>query len=369
MPDFLMDYEELYAMQRGMHSLADQAGDGGGSGKFAELGNRTASENTAVFGSSYLSSQFSVFFRMSKQRTEKATEKLRQFGDTFEGVAQALFQQDSEIAAGAAAASAKSEFNRWLDEKERHENWVEATEEWNEYLESIGASDYFEEHPDAVMGEVCAEDDRPDFCEQWENDLDENKAPQQPSPDEPPVPDENPPSRMKFTNADGSTTEVTLSYNEDFEITSETSTTTLPDGEEITQTTDYTYDDDGNVSQETVTVELPDESETKTVTDYTYDADGEVVKENATTTHGEDESTSVREYEGDRTDGLHYDDRDYTVTTENSDGTKSVEDVTINEDGSGTRTVTETDEDGNETTTTYTREGPGNRWVDEDAED
>ncbi|MFD5318706.1 hypothetical protein [Streptomyces sp. NPDC127098] len=367
MPDFLMDYEELYAMQRGMHSLADQAGDGGGSGKFAEMGNRSASENTAVFGSSYLATQFGVFFRMSKSRTEKATEKLRQFGDTFEGVATALFQQDSEIAAGAAAASARSEFNRWLDEKERHDNWVEANETWNEYLESIGAADYFDEHPDAVMGEVCAADDRPSFCDQWEQDLDDGKAPQQPSPEEPPVPGEKPPSIMEFTNADGSTTEVTLEYDDEtYEITSETSVTTLPDGETFTQTTEFTYDDDGNVTSESVTVNLPDDSETKTVTDYTYDENGEVVTETATTTHDDEETTSVTEYEGERTPGLRYDDRDYTVTTEGPDGTKTVEDITVNEDGSGTRTVTETDEDGNETTTTYTREGPGNRWVEDD---
>jgi hypothetical protein len=339
MPDFAMDYEELYAMQRGMHTLADQAGDGGGSGKFAELGNRSASENTAIFGSSDLAIAFGVFFRMSKSRTEKATEKLRQFGDTFEGVAQALFQQDAQIASGAVAAAARAEFNRWRAAVERHENWEQATATWNDYLESIGADGYFRDHPGAQMGEVCAQDDRPGFCDRWEQDLDAGTAPQQPGP-EPPVPSENPPSRMRFTGPDGSTTEIALSYNEDHQVVSESTTTTLPDGETFTQVTDYTYGDNGDVVTETVKVKLPDGGE----------------------------MTSVTTYEGTRNEALNFDDRDYTTTTTGPDGSTTVEKVTINDDGSGTKvtTVTEVGEDGNEevTTTTQTRTGPRAPWED-----
>ncbi|UCM90410.1 hotdog family protein [Streptomyces marincola] len=338
MADFSINYEDLYDMRDGMHQLAKRAADGGGDGKFAEMGNNNPGDNTAIFGNSYLSQQFSVFFRMCRTRTEKASEKLEQFGDTFGGVADAVFQQDAQIASGAASASAKAEFNRWRGEVERHENWVEATEEWNAYLEEIGAAEYFAEHPGAQMGEVCKEDDRPAFCDTWEQDVSDLNAPHQPG-EEPPVPDENPPSRMRFTNPDGSTTEITLSYDENYTITSETTTTTLEDGQEFVSTTEYTYGDDGQVTQEDVTVTLPDGGEMTTVT----------------------------EYSGELNEDVGFDNRDYTSTTNGPDESTTVEEVTIDDEtGAGTKTVTttEVDDDGNEEVTVeeYTRPGPTDDW-------
>ncbi|MFR9723404.1 serine/arginine repetitive matrix protein 2 [Streptomyces sp. MS19] len=323
MADFAMDYETLYALKKGMHDLADDAASGGDAEKFKEVGERSSSENTDLFGSSYLASQFATFYRYSKMRAEDGADRLREFGNTFEGVADVMYEQDAQIASSATASALAMQLNRWKSDRAAFEEWEADQAAWDAYLEEIGAADYFAEHPDADINEVCQEDGAPDWCETYMNDED-SPAPPGPKPPEPP---ENPPSHMEFKDENGNEVDVVIGYDEDFNIMKETSTVTLEDGTEYSTETVY----DGPPEW----VDPPD-------TD----------PENPTPA---------------------YDTRDYTVTSTSPDGTVTVEKFTIAEDGSGTNdiTTTTTDEDGNETveTSQKTRSGPGADWVgDEDEE-
>jgi hypothetical protein len=312
MPDFAMDYDKLYAMQRGLHLLADRSDSGGGTGVYEEVGNASLSENETLFGSYDVAYQFSLFYGKSKIRIDDGKDKLEQFGDQFKGVADGLFQQDAFLASGAATSAGSAMFDRWNAEREAYEQWTEDKEAWDAYLDEIGAADYFAEHPDADIAEVCAEDGGPEWCDAWR----ENDDPPIPPGPEPDKPSENPPSHIQFEDDDGGTTDIVLSYDDEYNIMKEEMTVTTGDGESITTVTDY------------------------------------------------ETAPQIVEPE----DGRSFDTRDYSVTT-SSEGWEIVEDITVDDsDGSGTRTVTETttNEDGEQevTTTEYTRTGPFEEWAE-----
>jgi hypothetical protein len=310
MADFAMDYDQLYAMQRGLHLLADRADSGGGDGVYEEVGNATLAENEALFGSYDLAYEFALFYGKSKARIDDGKDKLRQFGDMFSGVADGLFQQDALLASGAASSAGQAMIDRWEGEREAYEEWAENKEAWDSFLEEIGAAEYFAENPDADINEVCAADDAPGWCAEWENAED----PPRPPGEEPPKPPEHPPSHLEFSDGEGGTTDIVLSYDDDYNIMKEETTVTTQDGETLTTTVEY--------------------------------------------------ASEPHIVEGD--DGTSYDTRDYTVTTTLPDGSTTVEDVVIDDtDGSGTRTVTSTyTEDGEQKTETteFTRSGPFECW-------
>lgn len=309
MADFAMDYDRLYAMQRGLHTLAERADSGGGTGLYEEVGSASLTENETLFGSRSVAYQFSLFYRKSKLRIDDGKDKLKQFGDTFGSVADGLFQQDAFLASGAAATAGGAMFDRWNGEREVYEEWAQDKAAWETYLQEIGAAEYFEQNPDANIAQVCAGNDGPAWCETWRND---ENPPLPPGPD-PGKPSDLPPSRMQFTDDNGGSTNVVLSYDDDYNIMKEELTVTTGAGETIT----------------TVTA---------------YDGPPQIV---------------------DPANGRSYDTRDFTVTT-SSEGWRIVEDVTVNDNGSATRTVTETttNEDGEQevTVTEYTRSGPFAAW-------
>ncbi|WP_139238433.1 serine/arginine repetitive matrix protein 2 [Streptomyces aidingensis] len=318
MPDFAMDYDALYAMRDGLHGLADRAEDGGATGVFLEIGEQHSNDTLSVFGFRDLAQSFRFFYSRSRSRVEEGKDKLRRFGDMFGGVADGLFQQDAMIASGAAASVGKSYIDEWRAEWAEREAWEARKEEWDGFLAEIGATEYFQEHPDADPSEVCsAGDGRPDWCQAWEDH--ENKV--APPGAEPPVPDDHPPSRLRYEGEDGSSTEVVLSYDEDYNIMREETTITTAGGETFTSA-------------------------------IAYDGPPEV----HTVPHSDDPDHP----------GLSYDSRDYTVTSNGPDGSTAVEKVVINDDGSGTRSITTTYPDGEggekTETTEYTRSGPFADW-------
>jgi hypothetical protein len=319
MADFAWDYEKLYAMQAGLHRLADQAGQGGGSGAWAQVGAASLQENDVVFGDLGLAEEFAVFFGKAKRRIEEGTDKLKRFGDIFQGLADALFQSDAGLAHSAATQTLASQRDAWNAQRDAHDDWEADKAAWDEYLEEIGAADYFREHPDADISEVCGAggEDEPAWCETWRNDMnDPDRDPPSPPGEEPPTVGDSPPSHLTYVNpVDGTTTELTLSYDEEEgHISREWSVTTLLSGETISIITDW---------------------------------DGPPI----------DRETS---------DGKPYNAQDHTITTLLPDGTQVMDEFDINDDGSGTRTETRTYTEGDETkteTTEYTRSGPFEEWL------
>ncbi|MDT0270065.1 hypothetical protein RM844_27675 [Streptomyces sp. DSM 44915] len=310
MVDYAMDYDKLYAMKRGLHTLADRAETAGGEDAWQEIGDGTATSNESIFGNYNLSYQFQIFYGLSKTRINDGKDKLKQFGDMFGGVADVLLERDASIAAGAVTMTGHSELDEWLGEREAYENWQEKKEAWDEYADRIGAGDYFDENPDADPWVDCypaeGEGEAPGWCEQWQEDL--GDRPPFPGP-EPDKPAEHPPSRIQITDDDGSTVDVYLSYDEDYNVTEEKTVIETPDGQTVTTTVEYDGPPDPSDPDN------PDES---------------------------------------------FDRRDFTVTTISPDGTESVAEYTIEDDGSGTQTVTTTttNDDGEEETevTEYTRD-------------
>lgn len=318
-----MDYDKLYAMQRGLHALVERADSAGGLGVWEEVGGGTATSNESLFGDYNLSYEFQVFYGLSRTRIDEGKDKLERFGDMFGGVADALLTQDAMIAGNASVMAGQTIFDRWLAEKEAVEDWERRDEAWNSYLEEIGAADYFAEHPDANIWEVCSATDAPDWCQTWRDDYGEDRpSPPGERPEDPP---EHPPSRIRIGDEEGGTVEVELTYDEDHNIVGEKTTVDTGDGKSVTTTVEYEGPPDPSDPDN------PDES---------------------------------------------FDRRDYTITTVNPDGSETVAEVVINDDGSGTQTVTttSTNDDGEEEVevTEYTRAGPTGddaEWVEVDGDD
>ncbi|RBM20460.1 serine/arginine repetitive matrix protein 2 [Streptomyces sp. PT12] len=320
MPDFAMDYDKLYAMRRGLHGLAERADSAGGSGAWAEIGEGTATSNQSIFGNYQLSYQFQLFYGKSKTRIDEGKDKLESFGDMFGGVADALLQQDAMIAGQYTTMAGQMIFDDWLAKREAVEDWERGNEAWNNYIEEIGAAEYFEEHPDANIWEVCSAEDAPDWCKTWEDDY--GDRPVQPG-ERPPEPPEHPPSHMKITDGDGSI-EFWVRYDEDYNILQEKSTVTTPNGETVTTTVDYdgpprpsdpdnpdnsvdtrdytvtTIGPDG--SKSTVEVEVSDDGQTRTETSTSWDEDGDEEVEVKEFVRSDEEDEVWREVETEEDD-------------------------------------------------------------------
>jgi hypothetical protein len=401
-PDFALDYETLLALQRGMKAMADKAEKASqeeSTETFDVLGTGSQSDMKAVFGFQNAARSFDTFYRVSRQRTNEGADRLRDFANMFEGVANAVFQQDSMIAANAAASAAGLHANQWKNEWQAYRDWQKQKEAWDAYLEEIGAADYFREHPDATMAEVCAQDDRPGFCDTWEQDQENyqkwledigaadylrehpgadiatvcsadnppewcahigddppRKPPMQPpvGDDAPPKPEsDSPPTHVQWKDDDGRTTDITVTYDDDFNVTKEVTKITAAGGETITSVREFTYDDNGRVTEETTTVTSPTGEETTTTTEY---------------------SGPVTRIDPPDTDPDHpawpFTVQDYTSTSEGPDGSRVVEEVTYDHTtGLGQKTVTETtvNDDGEEevTTTHYHQDEPNGDWIED----
>ncbi|EDY45916.2 hypothetical protein [Streptomyces sp. SPB074] len=308
MPDFSIDYSNLHVVQAKMHELADAAGSGGATGAFKEVGEASSSERKAILGDSGLSYAFNLFYSYSASRTKDAKDGLGQLADTFSGVSDTFFNADAQLSSAAGLMSQSLGLDDWKNDKEAYEHWQDEKTAWDDYLEKIGASDYFAEHPDANMGELCRADDAPSFCETW---IEDNDAPDDPG-DAPPKPSDDPPLSYSYEDEHGKVS-VDVEVDGDYNVMKETSTITTPDGQSYTSVT-------------------------------TYD--------------------SAPEYH-ETSDGDRYDARDYTMETTYADGSKTSTKVVINEDGSGTMTTT--DQDGE--VTTVTRGGPDEDWTEPEEED
>lgn len=307
MADFSIDYSALHTVSDKMHTLADTASSGGGTGVFKEMGEAGSSANRDTFGSANLSRAFDVFYRYSSSRTQDAEEGLNELADTFESVADTFFDADAELASSAGLMGTSMGLDEWKDQKETYEQWESDKATWDAYLEEIGASEYFEEHPDAEIGEVCSADGAPDWCDTW---LEDDDAPDDPG-EAPEKPSDEPPTTYSYEDESGKV-DVTLELDEDYNVMKETSTITTASGQSYTSVTEY------------------------------QTAPQEITLENGET----------------------FDARDYTMTTTYADGSESVTTVVINEDGSGTMTT-----DDGEETTAYTRSAPDADWVETEGDD
>ncbi|MGW7293017.1 serine/arginine repetitive matrix protein 2 [Streptomyces xiamenensis] len=298
MADFSIDYSQLHTVQEKMRSLAEEAGSGGGDGKFKEVGEGSLGDAQNVFGNRSLAAAFQTFYSRSRSRTKQAKDGLTELADTFKGVSDYWFDTDANMAAGGGGDAQRVEFNDWVDAKEAHDKWLDDKEAWDNMLEDIGATEYFEENPDDSIRQVCSGADAPDFCEAWrELEADGNNA-LKPG-DEPPKPEgDKPPTEYTYTDDEG-TVKVTLEYDDDYNITKQTSEISNPNGLSYTSEQEF----DGPAQEVTV------DGEKRTI-------------------------------------------QDYTMTTTYGDGTESVAVVKWNDDGTGTMEVTADDE-----VTKYTHNG------------
>lgn len=307
MPDFSIDYSNLYEIQSKLRTLAQQADDSGGSNAFRELGNAVASERRAALGSATLSASFNYFFHHSKSRTEAAKEGLTQLADTFKAVSDVFFDADSQISGAAGLMTTSLGIDQWQNQQEAYQEWQSDKDAWDRYLAEIGATDYFRDHPDEVsIRGVCHADDAPGWCDAWRA-RGEDSAPPHPG-DAPPKPPDKPPTSYHYQDENG-TIDVSVELDENNNIIKETQSITNPDGQKFSTTTTYN---------------------------------------GAPEWHGEGDNR--------------YDARDYTITTTYGDGTTSTSTVTVNQDGTGNMVVT-----GGDTTEYYVRNGPKDEWIPDPA--
>jgi hypothetical protein len=303
--DFSIDYSALHTVQKKMHDLADQADSGGATGAFKEVGEDTSSERRAVFGDSGLSSAFNLFYRRSSSRTKQAKDGLGQLADVFSSVANTFFDADAQLSSAAGLMGSSIGLDEWKNDTAAYEAWQEDKTAWDAYLDKIGAGEYFDQHPDADIGEVCRADGAPSWCETWQNDED---APDPPGP-APEKPSADPPTEYTYEDEHG-TVEVKVELNDQHDVMKETSTITTPDGQSYTSVTTY------------------------------------------------DSAPKIIDPEGNGTKDA-FDARDYTMVTTYADGSKTTSVFAISDDGSGT--MTSTDQDGK--VTVSTRSGPDAEWV------
>ncbi|MGW1990797.1 serine/arginine repetitive matrix protein 2 [Embleya sp. NPDC001921] len=308
MVDFAVDYNNLYTIQSKLRNLAKQA-DSGSGGAFRELGEAGAGERKACLGTSSLSYAFNSFHRHSKSRTGKAKEGLNQLADTFKAVSDRFFDADQRIAAGAGLMTVGLGLDKWRNIKATHDKWVADKAKWDAYLASIGATDYFRDHPDERIRSVCHAPDAPAWCAAWIA-KGEDGAPPNPG-KEPPKPDDKPPTSYHHEDKDGKI-DVSVELDKDNNVVKETSKITTSQGQSYETITTYKGPPEW--------VEIPD---------------------------GDDKGN-----EPDRIDV-----RDYTMTTNFGDGTSSTAVFTINQDGSGTMISTA---DGK--SEHYIRDGPKGKW-------
>ncbi|GAB3107874.1 hypothetical protein GCM10027160_05100 [Streptomyces calidiresistens] len=351
--DFSIDYSVLHQVRENMLELAEEAGSGGASGDYRDLGEANAGERRAVLGHSGLSEAFNLFYTVSRARVKEAKDGLEELGNLFGGVADGFFNVDSQLAQSAGASKAAGNLDNWRADTEAYQQWESDRAAWERYLESIGVSAQDISDPEFSLHEACSVDDPPGFCEQWKEDVadaragDGERPPENPG-EAPPKPSDTPPTRWEYTDASG-TTVVELELDDNHEIVKETSTVTTTDGQKFVSETVYdgpvhTVEDDNGrgytFRDQTTTTTYADGTTTTSATVY----DGEP----RTVSLGED-STGRERFAAFQ---------DHTVTTTDEDGrTVSTTKVVLDDDGSGTMTVTE---DGK--TTEYTRSGPNAKW-------
>lgn len=302
MADFSIDYSSLYEIQTKLRSLSQQADDSNETNAFKELANAQPSERRAALGTYGLSASFNWFARNSKTRTEKAKEGLIQLADAFKSVSDVFFDADSQISGAAGLITSSLKLDQWRNQKAAYDAWVADKAEWDAYLAEIGATDYYNEHPDAgSIRSVCHADGAPAWCEAWRA-KGEDSAPSPPG-DQPKKPPDNPPTSYHYEDANG-TIDVSVELDENHNIVKETSSITNSEGQTYKSTTTY---------------------------------------------------KGAPEWVGEGRD--RYDVRDYTIVTTYGDGSTSTSEVTINQDGSGTMVVT-----GGDKTEHYIRDGPKSEW-------
>ncbi|MGW1836013.1 serine/arginine repetitive matrix protein 2 [Streptomyces sp. NPDC002067] len=311
MPDFSIDYELLNQVQTRMRQLADTADSGGAKGALKDLSESTGAAKS-VMGFSDLGTAMWSFSQRSSQRAKDAKDGLNKLADIFESVSDNYFQVDAGMADSAGVMGASLGLDDWKHKKAAWDQWDEDTKAWNDYLDKIGASGYFKEHPDADINEVCSADGAPGWCDRYNNDKD---VPSQPG-DHPEGerPGDTPPTEKTITTESGST-HVKVTLDDDNNVMTEESTVTIGSGaDEQKYTNKTTYDS----SPQPITLK----------------------------------------------DGKTFDARDYTTVTTGPDGSETTSRYVINDDGSGTMTVTTDDE-----TTTYTRSSPfgdGAEWKEKE---
>ncbi|MDT0267672.1 hypothetical protein RM844_15400 [Streptomyces sp. DSM 44915] len=355
---FAVNYDLLLMLQREMNKLADEAEEGGASGHFLAVATGGDEGRDRVFGHEELSRQVAFFQFDSAKRTKEGVDGLRKFGNTFGSLAATLIDMDSQLATSASFSVASMGFSEWLGEKEAYESHQRKVDAWNGYLESIGAADYFHDHPEANIDQVCQPpgpdepDNRPDWCDthlqNWADDvrgvdgIDDRVPPHPGLPeDAPKPPTDEPPDRVEFSDRRGNAISSSVTYDSDYNIIAEESTVTLANGERYTTLTEY----DGPPN----------------------------IVESSYSLHPAGPGSAPVTAEAPA-----FDTRDYTVTSTSSDGTVTVEEVSIDDEGAevpgaGTKTVTVTsvDDDGEEKTEVkeYTRAGPFEDWVEEGEEE
>ncbi|WP_129841624.1 hypothetical protein [Streptomyces sp. RFCAC02] len=348
---FAVNYDLLFDLASFMHDLAEDAKTGGMDGEWATFGDLDDDEHTRIFGDENLGHWFRFFFNRSKARVEDGVKGLNDFGDSYEGLARVMYEQDGAIAATMLSTLAKMKIDQWVGEQQAYDDWVTKNDNWNAYLEDIGAADYMAAHPDQDIGTVCSAEDAPEWCGAYELDLQSDidnlngindRVPPQPG-EEPEKPADAPPNELTLTDALGNTVTTTVEYDDDYNIIAEQSDFTSHTGQTYTTTTEY----DGPPS---------------------IVAEQDVAGENSSNVPGADNT---------------WDQRDHTVTNTSADGTVTVDEYVINDSdsenpgaGTWTSTVTSTNDDGEEEVevTEYTRDGPDAEWVevgdsDDDGED
>ncbi|WP_439678939.1 serine/arginine repetitive matrix protein 2 [Embleya sp. MST-111070] len=319
MADFAIDYTNLHEINTKLRELAKQA-DSGTGGAFRELGEAGAAERRAALGTSGLSTSFNSFYHHSKSRTAKAKEGLNKLADSFKAVSDLFFDQDSRISGSAGLITTGLGIDQWRNAKAAHDKWLADKTKWDDYLASIGATEYFRDHPNETIRHACHDPEAPAWCAAWIA-KGEDSAPPKPG-DEPPKPSDKPPTSHHYEDEHGKI-DVSVELDKDNNIVKETSKITNPQGQTYETTTTY-----------------------KGPPEWVDDVPGA----------GKDGKPG------------RIDVRDYSITTTLSDGTKSTSDFTINKDGSGTMIS-----HSGKTTEHYIRDGPKSEWkrdpkyADEDA--
>ncbi|MFI7101346.1 serine/arginine repetitive matrix protein 2 [Streptomyces sp. NPDC050161] len=312
MPDFSIDYELLNQVQTRMRELADTADSGGAKGALKELSSST-DDAKSVMGFSDLGTAMWGFSQRSSSRAKDAKDGLNKLADIFKSVSDNYFQVDAGMADSAGVMGTSLGLDEWKNNKAKWDAWDQDTKDWNAYLDKIGASGYFKEHPDADINDVCSADGAPGWCETYNNAKD---VPSPPGPHpEGERPGDTPPTEKTITSDSGST-HVKVTLDDDNNVMTEESTVTIGKGAD----------------------------EQKYTSKTTYDTAPRPITP-----------------EGGKT----FDARDYTTVTTGPDGSKTTSRYVIEDDGTGTQTVT--DSDGKETK--YTRSGPDKPWDKEGGDD
>lgn len=252
MVDFAIDYNVLHTARKDLHDLADRTGPTLKNSDFATLGKDDNGDAADVFGDAQLAAAFSTLYYRAKNPMEKAEDDLRQLGDIFGAVADAFFNMDAQIAEGAGVMGTEMGLGDWRAKHDawlKHDQWVKDNNLWQQYL--------------ANKDKCQGDGDLPDYCRATD-----------PGPE--PVDPGAPPTDHTITTPDGSTVHTTLTLDDKYNVTKETTTVTTSKGQTYSSVTMYKDDGrsystdttyaDHSTSHSDVTINA-DGSGTMTVTD------------------------------------------------------------------------------------------------------